>query len=40
VIHTVPQDADERPVLIGFADTYHQWYRDGRRHIEPAGDGP
>jgi hypothetical protein len=41
VIHTVPQDADELPVLIGFADTDHQWYRDGRRHTEPArGDGP
>jgi hypothetical protein len=40
VIHTVPQDADELPVLVGFADTDHQWYRDGRRHIEPAGDGP
>ena len=40
VIHTVPQDADEPPVLIGFADADHQWYRDGRRHIEPVGDGP
>jgi hypothetical protein len=40
VIHTLPQDPDQLPVLVGFADADHQWYRDGRRHTEPAGDGP
>jgi hypothetical protein len=40
VIHTVPQDADELPVLVGFADADHQWYRDGRRHVEPTGGCP
>jgi hypothetical protein len=24
------------PVVLGYADGRGQWYRDGKRHIEPA----
>jgi hypothetical protein len=39
VIHTVP-GIDELPVVVGFADGDHQWYRNGRRHAEPNDSGP
>ena len=36
VFHTKP-DSDKRlPVVLGYADSRGQWYRDGRRHIEVA----
>jgi hypothetical protein len=36
VIHTQP-DSDKRlPMVLGYADSRGQWYRDGRRHTEPA----
>ena len=36
VIHTQP-DSDKRlPIVLGYADGRGQWYRDGRRHTEPA----
>jgi hypothetical protein len=36
VLHTRP-DSDKRlPVVLGYADSRGQWYRDGRRHVELA----
>ncbi len=32
VIHTVPEDADQLPVVVGYADSGGQWLRDGRRY--------
>ena len=32
VFHTHPG----RPLVLGYADPRGQWYRDGRRHTEPA----
>ena len=33
VLHTRP-DSDKRlPVVLGYADSRGQWYRDGRRHV-------
>ena len=39
VIHTQP-DSDRRlPIVLGYADGRGQWYRDGRRHTDPAAEG-
>jgi len=35
VIHTVPPNKRSLPVVLGYADGRGQWYRDGKRHIEP-----
>jgi hypothetical protein len=34
VIHTVPPTKDRLPVIVGYADSRGQWYRDGSRHVE------
>jgi hypothetical protein len=34
VIHTVPATKDRLPIIVGYADSRGQWYRDGRRHVE------
>ena len=36
VIHTIPPNKRSLPVVLGYADGRGQWYRDGKRHIEPA----
>jgi hypothetical protein len=36
VIHTNPPNKRSLPVVLGYADGRGQWYRDGKRHIEPA----
>ena len=36
VIHTIPPNERSLPVVLGYADGRGQWYRDGKRHIEPA----
>jgi hypothetical protein len=36
VIHTIPPNKRSLPVVLGYADSRGQWYRDGKRHIEPA----
>jgi hypothetical protein len=36
VIHTIPPNKRTLPVVLGYADGRGQWYRDGKRHIEPA----
>jgi hypothetical protein len=41
VIHTVPANKDRLPVVVGYADSRGQWYRDGSRHVEsPAVEEP
>jgi len=41
VIRTVPATKDRLPVVVGYADSRGQWYRDGSRHVEtPAAEGP
>ncbi len=35
VIHTMPPNKRSLPVVLGYADGRGQWYRDGKRHIEP-----
>ena len=35
VIHTIPPNKRSLPVVLGYADGRGQWYRDGKRHIEP-----
>lgn len=35
VIHTIPPNNRSLPVVLGYADGRGQWYRDGKRHIEP-----
>ena len=32
VLHTRPASSRELPVVIGYADSRGQWYRDGHRH--------
>jgi hypothetical protein len=34
VLHTVPSTKDRLPVIVGYADSRGQWYRDGSRHVE------
>jgi hypothetical protein len=36
VIHTQPDSDTRLPIVLGYADSRGQWYRDGRRHTEPA----
>lgn len=36
VVHTIPPNKRSLPVVLGYADGRGQWYRDGKRHIEPA----
>jgi hypothetical protein len=36
VLHTVPATKDRLPIIVGYADSRGQWYRDGSRHA----DGP
>jgi hypothetical protein len=36
VIHAIPPNKRSLPVVLGYADGRGQWYRDGKRHIEPA----
>jgi len=36
VIHTIPPKRRSLPVVLGYADGRGQWYRDGKRHIEPS----
>ena len=41
VIHTVAATKHRLPVVVGYADSRGQWYRDGSRHVEsPMADGP
>lgn len=35
VFHTRPATDKALPILLGYADGRGQWYRDGRRHIQP-----
>jgi hypothetical protein len=35
VLHTIPPNKRNLPVVLGYADSRGQWYRDGKRHIEP-----
>jgi hypothetical protein len=35
VVHTIPPNRRSLPVVLGYADGRGQWYRDGKRHIEP-----
>jgi hypothetical protein len=32
VLHTLPEANDTLPLVLGYADTTGQWYRDGSRH--------
>ncbi|MHB1535955.1 MAG: hypothetical protein ACYC1D_15365 [Acidimicrobiales bacterium] len=32
VLHTQPASNRELPVVVGYADSRGQWYRDGHRH--------
>jgi hypothetical protein len=32
----MPPNKRSLPVVLGYADGRGQWYRDGKRHIEPA----
>jgi hypothetical protein len=36
VIHTNPHSDKRLPIVLGYADGRGRWYRDGRRHTEPA----
>jgi hypothetical protein len=36
VIHTNAGGDKRPPIVLGYADGRGQWYRDGRRHTEPA----
>ncbi len=36
ILHTQPRSDRELPVVIGYADSRGQWYRDGHRHTTPA----
>lgn len=38
VIHTQPANHKRLPIVLGYADGRGQWYRDGRRHSEPAAE--
>jgi hypothetical protein len=41
VLHTVPSTKDRLPVIVGYADSRGQWYRDGSRHVEtPVAEEP
>jgi hypothetical protein len=41
VIHTVPPTKDLLPLIVGYADSRGQWYRDGSRHVEaPVAEEP
>jgi hypothetical protein len=31
----MPPNKRSLPVVLGYADGRGQWYRDGKRHIEP-----
>jgi hypothetical protein len=38
VIHTQPNSDKQLPIVLGYADGRGQWYRDGRRHTDPAAE--
>ena len=38
VIHTQPDSDTRLPIVLGYADGRGQWYRDGRRHTDPAAE--
>jgi hypothetical protein len=38
VIHTQPDSHTRLPIVVGYADGRGQWYRDGRRHTQPAAE--
>jgi hypothetical protein len=40
VFHTRPGSDERLPVVLGYADSRGQWYRDGRRHVEVAAGLP
>jgi hypothetical protein len=41
VLHTVPATKDRLPIIVGYADSRGQWYRDGSRHVEsPIAEEP
>lgn len=40
VIHTQPDRSRGLPIVVGYADSRGQWYRDGRRHTETAAGPP
>ena len=33
VFHTSPDSSKRLPIVLGYADSRGQWYRDGRRHL-------
>jgi hypothetical protein len=33
LLHTAPEGADDLPRLLGYADGYGQWYRDGTKYL-------
>ena len=35
IFHTQPATNKALPILLGYADGRGQWYRDGRRHVQP-----
>ena len=40
IIHTAPEDEAALPIVLGFADSRGQWYRDGRRHLTAVAGDP
>jgi hypothetical protein len=40
VFHARPGRDERLPVVLGYADSRGQWYRDGRRHVEVAAGLP
>ena len=41
VLHTVPATKSRLPMIVGYADSRGQWYRDGSRHVEsPIAEEP
>jgi hypothetical protein len=40
VVHTRPGSDKQLPIVLGYADSRGQWYRDGHRHVETVATEP